>query len=75
MCIHCNKIVNTDLKEINKSYIENIICETDYIGIYRKFTISKYDNGEFTLDYESEDESFSMEIRYCGICGSLVSLV
>lgn len=44
MCIHCNKIVNTDLKEINKSYIENIICETDYIGIYRKFTISKYDN-------------------------------
>ena len=41
MCIHCNKIVNTDLKEINKSYIENIICETDYIGIYRKFFFLK----------------------------------
>lgn len=38
MCIYCNKIVNTDLKEINESYIEDIICETDYMGIYRKFT-------------------------------------
>lgn len=58
MCIYCNKIVNTDLKEINESYIEDIICETDYMGIYRKFTISKSDN-----------ESFSTEIRYYPMCG------
>ena len=69
MCIYCDKVVNTDLKEINESYIEDIICETDYMGIYRKFTISKYDNGEFTLDYDSDNESFSMEIRYCPMCG------
>lgn len=59
MCIYCNKIVNTDLKEINESYIEDIICETDYMGIYRKFT----------LDYVSDNESFSTEIRYCPMCG------
>lgn len=69
MCVYCDKIVNTNLKEINKPYIEDTICESDCMGIYRKFTISKYDNDEFTLDYESEDESFSMEIRYCPMCG------
>ena len=69
MCSYCNKVVNTNLKEINKSYIEGTICESDCMGFYRKFTISKYDNGEFTLDYESDDESFSMEIKYCPMCG------
>ena len=69
MCTYCDKVVNTNLKEINKPYIEDIICESDCMGNYRKFTISKYDNGEFTLDYDTDDESFSMEIRYCPMCG------
>lgn len=63
MCIYCNKIVNTDLKEINESYIEDIICETDYMGIYRKFTISKYDN----YDYPCLSCSH-VDIMYCHNC-------
>ena len=32
MCSYCNKVVNTNLKEINKSYIEGTICESDCMG-------------------------------------------
>lgn len=35
MCIYCNKIVNTDLKEINESYIEDIFVKPiiwEFIG-------------------------------------------
>lgn len=70
MCVYCDKIVNIDFKEINKWYIENTIYESDYLlGDYRRFMITKYENGGYTLDYESDDESFSMEIRYCPMCG------
>ncbi len=69
MCVYCDKIVNTNLKEINKQYIEDTIYEAYQLGTYRQFRISKYEDGGYTLDYESEDESFSMEIRYCPMCG------
>lgn len=69
MCVYCDKVVKTDLKEINKPYIEDTICESDCMGSYHQLMITKYDNGEFTLDYDSDDESFSMEIRYCPMCG------
>lgn len=69
MCTCCDRVVNTNLKEINKPYIEDTICEADWLGSYRQFMISKYENGGYILDYDSDDESFSMEIRYCPMCG------
>ena len=38
MCIYCDRVVKTNLKEIDKTYIEDTICESDCMGIYRKFT-------------------------------------
>lgn len=65
MCIYCNKIVNTDLKEINESYIEDIICETDYMGIYRKFTKGKRNIKRICMGIRLE--SFSS----CNICRNM----
>lgn len=69
MCVYCDKVVNANLKEIKQPYIEDTICESDQFGTHRQFMISKYKNGKYTLDYESDHEAFSMEIRYCPMCG------
>ena len=69
MCIYCDRVVNTNLKDINKPYIEDTIYKTDWLGQNRKFMISKYEGEGYTLDYESDNESFSMGIKYCPMCG------
>lgn len=59
------------MSEISKDYIEEIIDENirEWCN-YRKFMITKYNNREYTLDCETDRDSFSMNINYCPLCGN-----
>lgn len=62
MCKACDK-----LKEpLNgESWIETVIDSNGYTSI----GLTKYEDDDVCLEYNSPKESFSIDINYCPICG------
>lgn len=67
MCIYCDKLISTKPSDHGRLFIEEIISE-DQFG-HRIFKLCKWDNSEYDLEYESDDECFCMQINNCPMCG------
>lgn len=62
MCKICDKLKNSVDEE---SWVESIIDSNGYTSM----SLTKYDEDDICLEYDSPEESFSIEVNYCPICG------
>ena len=67
MCKYCDILKQNVKDNKDRLWIENRIFEDEERD--RCFMLCKYSDKEYTIEYDSPTDSFSININFCPMCG------